>query len=183
MKDCVVLRMELNIMALKPGISVRKRSVSLWLIHWLLASPGNQQRWCWLCSMNYSLYSGGYDLNNMCDFIVEKDTNATISVTFPHHNSTRRELAANEIMDMGRYLWHWYIGLKLQQSTETNPGMVQQSSTINDKCGNIKMRLVYWLCYVTYHFRRVTYTGVNHNYHIRIFPSISHMQYHALILF
>ena len=48
------------------------RSVSWLLMSWLLASPGHQQPWYWLCRMGRSLSYLRKDFHHLCDINVEE---------------------------------------------------------------------------------------------------------------
>ena len=52
-----------------PGLTV---SISWLLMPWLLASPGHQHPWCWLCKLGKSLSYMRKDFNYLCHVIVEE---------------------------------------------------------------------------------------------------------------
>ena len=76
---CPVSNSSLAKLPLKLTLNVRgpsylglTRSISWLLMSWLLASPGHQQPWYWLCRMGRSLSYLRKDFNHLCHINVEE---------------------------------------------------------------------------------------------------------------
>ena len=59
------------------------RSISWFLMPWLLSSPGHQQSWYWLCRIGTSLSYLREDFNCLCGIIVEEWHKMEINVFVP----------------------------------------------------------------------------------------------------
>ena len=59
---------------------------------WLLASPGHQQPWYWLCRMGRSLSYLRKDINHLCHINVAEWQNVNICFMFPLKNLARKGL-------------------------------------------------------------------------------------------
>ena len=77
------------------------RSISLLLMPWLLASPGHQQPWYWLCRLDRSLSYLRKDFNDLCHINVEEWHKMYIYVMFPLKNLARKGYQLNLISHKG----------------------------------------------------------------------------------
>ena len=70
---CITQPQWVTLLMLRPEYSGQTRLTTLWLlIPWLLASPGHQQPWYWLCAVWKALSSFGVNFRNMQRFDVEE---------------------------------------------------------------------------------------------------------------
>ena len=107
----------LAILVLRLEFSGRTRTIPRLLMAWLLASPGHQQPWYWLCRINRPLSSLRKGYNHLCQLSAEKWWNMLgcfialiwMSMDLADDKSTLAQVMACCLTALSHYLsqcWH-----------------------------------------------------------------------------
>ena len=76
---------------LKPQYSMRSRSIPVWLMPWLIASPDLRKSWYWLYSINRSLSPKGNDCTSTI-LVLRSERNHNYVLMFSKINSARYQI-------------------------------------------------------------------------------------------